>query len=268
MQQIMSFPNKDFNPGIKAPVYIINCGYYKNVARPIPVSRPDGRPDYQLIMPVTGEMTIDKKKVVPGEIFLYCPNYPQNYTYFEGDGTEYYWIHFHGSDIDSICSSLSLKNSVYSLGEGKKDVERLFRMIFRGFADRYEYADMYGSGIVCSILSLIAAPPAISSPFNKAMKLLRDPSCNRSIAEIAKIYEMSEGHFIRSFKTYTGQSPNAFRITNRLEIASDMLLSTTMTVAEISSAVGFADPLYFSRLFKKYYKLSPYVYRKNHITQR
>ena len=268
MQQILSFQSTPVDLNSDTPIYIVNCGYYKNVARPISVDRPVGRLDYQLLLPVSGEMMIDKKRVTPGEIFLYHPGFPQSYTYFEGEGTEYYWIHFYGSKVASTCASLALENGVYELLDSKKDTERLVRMIIKSFSDHYAHADEYSAGLLSSILALISAPPIVSSPFNKAMKLLRDPSCTLSISDLAKMYEMSEGHFIRSFKQYTGQSPNSFRITNKLEIASDMLTSTKMSVSDIAAAVGFADPLYFSRIFKKNFGLSPCEHRKNRSTER
>ena len=69
------------------------------------------------------------------------------------------------------------------------------------------------------------------------------------LAELAESYGMSEGHFIRSFKSYAGSSPNAFKTAKRLEIASEMLISTKMTVEQVAAASGYADPLYFSRIF-------------------
>ncbi len=49
-------------------------------------------------------------------------------------------------------------------------------------------------------------------------------------------------HFIRSF---------------RLEKARELLRTTRMTVAEVAYAVGFKDPLYFSRVFSRQFGLSP-----------
>ena len=83
MQHILSFPDIEFDPNSNIPIYIINCGFYKNVSRPISVSRPEGRLDYQLLLPLSGTMLIDKKEVSAGNIFLYCPRSPQNYTYYE-----------------------------------------------------------------------------------------------------------------------------------------------------------------------------------------
>ena len=148
------------------------------------------------------------------------------------------------------------------LGDGKQDAERLVKMTVRAFSDRYGYADECAAGLLRALLALIASPPSQSSPFTKAMKLLRDPSCNLTVLELAKMYEMSEGHFIRSFKQYTGMSPNTFRISKRLEIATDMLTSTKMTIEQIAQASGYADPLYFSRIFKKHIGISPKEYRK------
>ena len=267
MQHIYSFPNKEYNKNTKFPLYILNCGYYKNVDMPIPVSRPNGRPDYQLILPISGSMLIDKKRVLPGEIFLYCPHAPQNYTYFEGEGTEYYWVHFYGCEADLLCADLSLENGIIKLGDGKQEVERLMRMIIRAFADRYTHVDEYAAGLLRSILAIIASPPVLSSPFTKAMKLLSDPSCNLTIAELATMYEMSEGHFIRSFKAYSGSSPSTFRTAKRLEIACEMLTSTKMTVDQISRAAGYSDPLYFSRIFKKIIGVSPKQYRTDNTVK-
>lgn len=262
MQHILSFPNINYHDNPNIPIYVVNCGYYKNVAKPISVSRPEGRGDYQVLIPINGAMQIDRKTVSVGEIFLYCPRSPQEYTYFEGDGTEYYWIHFYGREVDALCASLSLSTGIIKLGDSKQDAERLVKMTVRAFSDRYGYADECAAGLLRALLALIASPPSQSSPFTKAMKLLRDPSCDLTVPELAKMYEMSEGHFIRSFKQYTGTSPNTFRISKRLEIATDMLTSTKMTIEQIAQASGYSDPLYFSRIFKKYIGISPKEYRK------
>lgn len=261
MQHILSFPNKKFDADSKIPLYISNSGYYKNVAHPISVIRPCGRLDYQLILPINGSILIDRKKVTPGSIIIYCPLSPQNYTYWAGDGSEYYWIHFSGCDVDKICKDLSLSNGIIMLGDGRQDTERLVRMIIKAFSDRYKYADEYASGLLRAILAIIASPPVFSSPFTKAIKLLSDPSCNLSVSELAKMYDMSEGHFIRSFKCYAGTSPGIFKTTKRIEIACEMLASTKITIEQVARAAGYTDPLYFSRVFKNHLGTSPKEYR-------
>lgn len=264
MQHISSFPNRKFDPDSKIPLYISSSGYYKNVAHPISVSRPYGRPDYQLILPVNGSMIMDRKQVTHGNIVLYCPRSPQNYTYGAGEGSEYYWIHFSGCDADKLCKDLSLSSGIIRLGDGRQDTEKLVRMIIKAFSNRYQYADAYAAGLLRAVLAMIASPPVLSSPFAKAMKLLSDPSCDLAVSELARMYNMSEGHFIRSFQCYAGASPSVFRTAKRMEIACEMLTSTRMTVELIARAVGYKDPLYFSRAFKKHLGMSPREYRALH----
>ena len=50
----------------------------------------------------------------------------------------------------------------------------------------------------------------------------------------------------------------SLRITN----AENLLETTEYNIAEISNIVGYENPLYFSRIFKKQKGLSPSEYRK------
>ena len=50
-------------------------------------------------------------------------------------------------------------------------------------------------------------------------------------------------------------------------VAALLLISTKMTISEIASAVGFGDPLYFSKRFKHKYKAPPRIYREKVLTQ-
>ena len=45
----------------------------------------------------------------------------------------------------------------------------------------------------------------------------------------------------------------------------DLLVHTNLSICEIAQKIGFDDPYYFSRLFKKEMGLSPAHYRKTHI---
>lgn len=78
---------------------------------------------------------------------------------------------------------------------------------------------------------------------------------------LAALVYMSKSGVFYHFKKATGKSPIAYLNEYRLTIASDLLLNTTRSVTDISSSVGIRDPLYFSRLFKNKYRLSPREYR-------
>ena len=69
------------------------------------------------------------------------------------------------------------------------------------------------------------------------------------------------------FKEKTGISPHAYLHGKRMDLAQILLSSHTSnkyseySVAQLAEACGFADPLYFSRAFKKQFGLSPTEYR-------
>ena len=79
-----------------------------------------------------------------------------------------------------------------------------------------------------------------------------------SVSDFARMCDLSECHFIHLFREYTGEAPYAYLTRLRLEKAKDLMVSTTLTISEIAAAVGYPNPLYFSRLFKRYYGITPW----------
>ena len=49
----------------------------------------------------------------------------------------------------------------------------------------------------------------------------------------------------------------------RIDKAKDFLADENLPVSEIAYLVGYSDPLYFSRIFKKTEQVSPQQYRKD-----
>ena len=83
-----------------------------------------------------------------------------------------------------------------------------------------------------------------------------------SMAETAERFGYSEGYFYRAFRRFMGQSPAAYLAAVRLQHAIQIMQHTTLTLERIARAVGYRDPLYFSRLFRKTHGCSPSAYRK------
>lgn len=72
---------------------------------------------------------------------------------------------------------------------------------------------------------------------------------------------VSHHHLIRIFKKATGQSPVNYLIDLRLKEARRFLSGTGFSIREIAHLLGFGDPYYFSRLFKKKTGHSPKAFR-------
>jgi AraC-like DNA-binding protein len=78
---------------------------------------------------------------------------------------------------------------------------------------------------------------------------------------LAEAAAMSVSHFSALFKTAVGISPQRFVEKVRIDQAKTLLMSTGIPVGEVAKAVGYGDPLYFTRVFTKVTGLSPREYR-------
>ena len=88
-----------------------------------------------------------------------------------------------------------------------------------------------------------------------------------NIEEYARSRGMSVSWFIRNFKEYTGTTPTQYLLSLRISNAQSLLESTSCNVTEIAEIVGYNNPLYFSRLFKKQCGVSPTEFRKQLTAQ-
>lgn len=83
-----------------------------------------------------------------------------------------------------------------------------------------------------------------------------------SLDLIAKNMYLSSAYISKIFKEETGEAPINYLIKMRLERARIHLeTDDKKSIKEIAGSVGYDDVYYFSKLFKKYYGISPMNYR-------
>lgn len=71
---------------------------------------------------------------------------------------------------------------------------------------------------------------------------------------------MSATSLFNKMKEVTGQSPEKYIVSYKMEKAAQLLASREYNVTEISSMLGFCDAKYFGKRFKMYYKVCPTKY--------
>ena len=85
-----------------------------------------------------------------------------------------------------------------------------------------------------------------------------------SIEEIASVCGINRSYFGKIFHSSIGRSPQEFLMHYRMAKATELLKLTSLSIAEIGSAVGYENQLHFSRAFKSIYGLSPREWRNQH----
>lgn len=88
---------------------------------------------------------------------------------------------------------------------------------------------------------------------------LTDPGLDISV--LPGLAQVSPAYLRRIFRKRYGVSPTGYVVRERMRLAQQLLCEEPLTVAQVATAVGYRDCLYFSRLFKKQLGLSPSKYR-------
>jgi len=99
----------------------------------------------------------------------------------------------------------------------------------------------------------------------KAIQFIHEQLANDalSVDMAAKHLHMSSSYFRAVFKKEVGVTFGNYLTELRMEKAKDLICTTAMKNYEISEAVGYADPHYFSYCFKKHFKIAPNEMRES-----
>ena len=88
------------------------------------------------------------------------------------------------------------------------------------------------------------------------------PERRFTVGELSARTGYSSDHFLRVFRSLTGDSPKEFMIRQRIERALALLKESSHTVTQIAEILGYDDLGFFSRQFKARVGLSPDRFRR------
>ncbi len=90
---------------------------------------------------------------------------------------------------------------------------------------------------------------------------------NLNLSEVSEAVNLSPYYFSHQFKKEHETTFIDYLTKVRLEASVKLLKDLRLSIAQISFAVGYQDPNYFSKVFKKYIDISPVEYRDKVATQ-
>ena len=252
--------NYDKEYGNKDWLYINNFGYYFNISKDITTVRTELRADYHLLYVSSGEVCVNGETLREGEAYLFLPWELHIYTYKKTDSSRYYWVHFTGNKVSDILSRCKVSKGVNKNNERRYEKDALLYMLAEELSGCTGEASDFAVSLFFSFLSLFKSVQS-KKVYADAIKEFENTRSNASVASIAGTYGITSSHFIRSFKSIYGITPNEYRQNYRISQATNLIKMTNLTVREIAEQCGFDDPFYFSRAFKKHVGVSPSKYR-------
>ena len=179
------------------------------------------------------------------------------------------WIEFNGplSELAMTkcgCNRYDLTFAKYS----EPQVKTTFKIasLLHNHPSGYEILinSLFWEFLAYSISPEINCAMKISPEIRKIINKLSDENYynNYSLLELSQLTNLTLETFRKKFTSEVGESPISFMLRGKINYSKQLLSNTEMTIKQIAHKVGFSDPYYFSRIFKKFEALSPQQYKK------
>jgi len=264
-------------------LYLTDIGYYPRAGNHFR-RRNQGSDEYILIYCLEGEgwIKIGRKthRITPNSYFIIPAGAPHEYGSEKHDQWSIYWVHFTGSSAKALFRKYCRRKS----GNGKGSLPSVVKIpfeeerinYFESFitllesahgSDPIEYVNICLWQLLTSFIyhdyySKVRHEDSSTNLIDYAIKYMRD-NLDQTIRidDLADHLSHSASYLYYLFKRNTGYSPISYFNHLKIQEACKYLSFTDLSVKEISYSLGFQDPLYFSRLFKKRMSLSPTLYR-------
>lgn len=225
--------------------------------------------------------------IKPGDFYLTGPNVYHAQKGHHDNPMAEYCVNFEiigekgkGNNVlkDQELISETLEATTFWYGKDRFNSIELFEKVTEETHNKYVgYMDNiknYLQQILLNcIRSYLANPYSLDQPPIKSKddhrRLITDTYLHKfkeevSVEELAERLLLSERQTRRFFLSIYGMSLHEKVKEMRMDLAKELLVHTNMAIIKIADQVGYTDPLYFSRVFKRSTGSSPTVYRRQY----
>ncbi len=225
----------------------------------------------------SGIVIIDNKEYKVKENWFYVVPAFASHTQIpnKNDPFDKYSIYLLVDKTTGFENYLPLLEKVY-VGEDKNNTVAFFDLLLNEFQNKkFGYNEIVVScfkSIIVNILRDVKIEEKRESSWQvdsiqfKIEEILLNEFQTITIKELANKFYMSTRELQRYLKENYNSTFNELKKEARMSYASNKLLYTDMSIAEIAENCGYSTLEHFSFAFKKYYNVSPLQYRKNKTT--
>lgn len=227
--------------------------------------------EYQLVYVTRGKGDLrtasleSPLSVAPGDVILVFPGVHHSYRPDPAVGWTERWVGFKGPWADALRREglINPSRPLYSPGlDG--EVLDLFEELFAILAEQRPFYQARAASVVMRLLAEILGKSRDSEQEDDAARLVSRAKFlmaekvygSLSVDGVGEELGVAHVRFYGVFKSYTGLTPYQYFIQLKIHKAKE-LLSGGATVKEAAFRLGFDDPYYFSRLFKKKAGVAP-----------
>lgn len=214
-----------------------------------------------------------------GQGFMIFPNQICTYIADAQQPWEYVWIEFDGLraketvELSGLCVNSPVYKAKYKdVAQTMKD-EMLYIINHKDDSPFHLIGHLYlfiDSFVKSSAITQISKSNNLRDFYIKeALSFIEQNFQNDiTVEEIAACCGLNCSYFGKIFHEVLGKSPQEFLISYRMTKATELLKLTSLSIAEVGSAVGYSNQLHFSRAFKKIYGISPRQWRNENPFKR
>ena len=281
-EKMISLPDSVWKNAIRnnpmmAQLFVKHIGYFPKAAHHYR-ERKSGCADNILIYCLRGKgwfIIKNKRFEVKVNEFILVPATREYLCYGanETDPWTIYWVHFSGKHMDIFNRSYKI-----NLLEGPRQIvfnekglqlwETMYQNLEMGYSkDNLNNVNLCLHHFIATFLfpekHLNEKKQDSRDMINQTIMHMRDELKSKmSVEEMASINHLSASHFTSLFRKATGMSPLEYFIHLKLQKACLLLYTSDVKIKAIADTLGYDDPYYFSRLFKKYMNVAPEKYRE------
>ncbi|PAE35429.1 AraC family transcriptional regulator [Bacillus sp. 7884-1] len=212
----------------------------------------------------------EHQKIEKNNIIVLPPNIGHTYGSDEQDPWSIYWFHIKGKNSSYYFPEHILGQGVIlPPNQGQRFIEIFYEcygLLERGYYINNLIGVTQAMGHLLSHIFIHQRQSSVElinhDMVEYAIQIMLDHiESSLTLKELAEQTNLSKPHFIQVFKKQTGYTPIDYYLRLKIQRACQYLDLSEWTVKEICIQLGFNDPYYFSRLFRKIMGLSPSKYR-------
>jgi AraC-like DNA-binding protein len=192
---------------------------------------------------------------------------PHAYGSDEAHPWTIWWAHIAGTDAAELVEGMdvSAARPLLRIRGIERAVALLDEIVSNLERDQSPPRLMAASGAAWKLLTQLAVDrllPAPDDPLQRAMNYLGERLDGTvRVPELARMVGVSPTHLTSLFRRATGGGVLAHHTSLRMARARQLLDTTDATIAEVAREVGYDDPFYFSRHFRRHHGMSPSSFR-------